>query len=628
MAQPVDRERPASPSPPTRLGKGLRVLLLVLSGLEVVYLLAANVFLNTDLGARAVNPRPEKWNLAWQVGWSVIPGQIHLSGMVFDHHGRREDFRAEVRKISFDVGLTALADRRFAADDMMIEGLSIAIERHPEDAGWAAEERPPPNEPGWRIELSGVEITGLESLAFDDFEARGGRGRLTGDFELQLRGETAARRTILEWSGAVLRQSGEVLAEPLELHFDGGFSSLDPRQEKGFALLGHLSGHLEVAGTVSRLSILRRFFHRTKWIEALDGHGRLRAELDLEQGRLQPGSEVVADADGLRLDFLGYATEGRGRIHGSVAETAGEAGPVRMEVIFDDFSMRRKPAADPHLRGEGLRLVASASGPGLRDGLRDLDVVIDMPRAVVPNVAVYGAYLPANLGLNLTSGRGVISFHLQGSATEETVSGHLELSAEKLAGHFQDLDFEAGLRVRTRVSGGDLDDFRLEIEGTRLAIEDGVFRDRYNTSRGRTREQGWWMTVDVPRGTVHLRETPELEAEVELAMRDTRVIIAMFAELKTWLQRFEKILTVKDVTARGRIALKGQNLSLRELTIDGRKLRGRAEIELGEQQQRGILYLRYSGIPVGLERAGEEKDWKLVNVKQWFDRRVAESWDD
>ncbi len=612
------------------LRKGFRLFLLALLCLEVVYLIAANVFLNTDLGPRTVNRKPEKWSLTWEGGWSVIPGHMHLDGLVFDQHGRRQDSNVEARKISFDIGLLPLVSRRFAADDVAIEGLAMAIDRRTEEAAAtlepaAAGPPPPAKRPGWRIELSGIAVDGIESFRLDGFEASGGQSRFTGDFESQVRGDMTLRRAVLRWSDATLSMYDAVIAEPLELRFDGGFSPFDPRQEKGFAVLDHLSGRVGIEGTVSRLSILQRFFAGAKWIEALNGYGRLTADLVLDDGALQPGSELIADADGLRLDFLGYATEGSGRIHGTVSDDSGEqgtGGPVRMEVAFDDFTVRRKPSNDPHVKGDDFRLVATTSDPDLRYGLSDLDVIIDMPRAEVPDLAVYGAYLPSDVGLAVESGSGVARLHLEASAVEETVVGHLEVAADKVAGRFQDLGFEAGLDVRTRISGGDLDDFRLDIEGTRLELKDGVFRDDRNT-----REEGWWMTVDVPTGTAHLGgETPWLEADVELAMRDTRVIIALFAELKSWLQRFEKILTVKDVTGSGSLVMQGQQLYLRNLEIEGRKLKGRAELALGEEQRRGILYVRFHGLTVGLERTGDERDWKLTGVKKWFDRRVAESW--
>ncbi|MEM7586673.1 MAG: hypothetical protein AAF560_25010, partial [Acidobacteriota bacterium] len=66
---------------------------------------------------------------------------------------------------------------------------------------------------------------------------------------------------------------------------------------------------------------------------------------------------------------------------------------------------------------------------------------------------------------------------------------------------------------------------------------------------------------------------------------------------------------------------------LRHLSLEARRLRGRAELELGEERQRrGILYVRFYGIPVGLEIQDKERDWKLIRPKRWFERRVASEW--
>ncbi len=615
----------------SRLRKVLRVVLFGLLGLEVVYLIAANVFLNSELGISWVNRKPEKWDLTWDGGWSVIPGHMHMNRLDFDRYGPRDTTHAEAQKIRFKVGLLPLASRRFVARDVAIEGFQMAIRREPkEEAEADARSGPAPEpgsrrKPGWHLELADIAIDGIESFSLNDLRIADGQARLTGDFRTRVRGDMSLQQSVLEWRDANLYKGDQLIADPLHLRFDGGFSPFDPRTDRGLAVLDHLSGNVGVEGTVSRLSILRHFFADIQWIQSLDGRGELKADLVLDEGALQPGSELIADADDLLLDFLGYTTEGNGRIHGTVNDPSGEAdeaGPVRMEVLFDDFIVRRKPTTVPSVQGQGFRLVATTSDPDLRYGLSDLDIVIDMPQAEVPDLSIYGDYLPSDLGLAVESGRGVARFHLEVSAFEETALGLFEVDAENVAGRFQDLAFDAGLEVRTRISGGDLDNFSLEIEGTRLEIKDGVFRDERNTS-----EEGWWMTIDVPRGTAHLgSETPWLEADVELAMRDTRVIIAMFAELKSWLQRFEKILTVKDVTGSGNIVLQGQHLYLRNLEIEGRKLRGRAELDLGEKERRGILYVRFHGISIGLERDGDEKDWKLTGVKKWFDRRVTESW--
>lgn len=616
-------------------------MLLALLGFEAFYLIAANVFLNTGVGPWTVNRKPEKWTLKWDGGWSLIPTRFHMSGPVFERNGRRVEVSAGAREIRFRVELLPLLTRRFVAEDLTIEQLSLAFDRR---SGEAPPKRARSSaEPGWRFELSDVVVDRIESVRFEELELGHGHGRFSGDFKVQVRGDLELPRATLSWSDAALRQGGDVLAEPMELRFDGTLSPLNPRRDTGFAVIDHLGGVVEVEGRVTRLAILEDFFAHAKWVEYLDGHGRLSAKLLLEDGWLKPGSELTADAEALRFDFLGYATEGSGRVRGSVNDgtlESGESdapGPVRLEVAFDDFTVRRKPATEPHVRGQDFRLVATTSD--LRQGgLSDLEVTIDMPRAEVPDVGVYSAYLPPDLGLAIESGAGVVGLHLKAESHEETASGHLTFDAKKVTGRFQDLGFQTGLEVRTRISGGDLDDFRLDIEGTSMKLTNGVFRDHRNTD-----EKDWWMTVDVPRGSAFLGgealgreagkalgieagETPGLEAEVELAMRDTRVLIAMFAELKSWLQRFERILTVKDVTGSARVNLRGQHLSLSDVAISGRKLRGRAQLELSEARQEGIFFLRFRGFEIGLERRGGEQDWKLTGVEKWFDRRVAESW--
>ncbi|MCP3956503.1 MAG: hypothetical protein GY719_01485 [bacterium] len=609
-----------SKTPPSRLARAVRILLWTLLFLEVLYLVGANVFLNTFLHDQAINKKPEKWTLGWESGWTLIPARLHLNALTFERHGRGQEVRAEADRVDAAVSLWALAGRRFLVDGMKVEGFALDVQRHPK----AGEEPQRAEKPGgWRIELRDVELVDVRGFTFDDFVTSGGEARVAGDFAIQVRGDVAAPRAVLEWRDASLLRGEEVLAEPLTMTFDGNISPFAPGREKGFAVLDHLNGSLGVEGTVSRLSILKRFFARAKWIETFDGHGQLRADLEIDEGRIGPGSELDAVADGLRLDYLGYATEGSGKVVGTVEAAEGDGVAARMEVTFADFTLRRKPAVDPYIQGEGFRLVATSSDPDLRDGMTDLDVVLDMPEAEVPNMAVYGALLPADLGVTIDSGSGVASLHLRGSVIDQTASGYLALSAEKIGGHFQDLDFEANLRMDTKISGGDLDDFRLEIQGTRLALTDGVFIDDRNT-----REKDWWMTIDVAEGVVELGDEPRLTAEVDIGMRDSRPVIALFAEMKAWLQRFERILTVKDVWVHGNVARERDRWSLRDLSLEGRKLEGLAEIEMGEGDRRGILYLRFHGIPIGLELEGTERDWKVTGVKKWYEKKVAESWAD
>lgn len=596
----------------------LRTLVLILIGLELLYLIAGNVFLNTEIGPRTVNRKPEKWSLTWSSGWTVIPGRVSLREVVFEQSGRQHDLRVTAESVAADVEVSALPERRFLTDSLVARGVTG-------EAVHVPDRKPPPRPPGpgsgWTVELRGVAADDLRSLAFGETVFEGSGGRLGGDLRLVVRGSVELTDGYLDWQGLVLRQDDMMIAEPLSLTFEGGFSPFDPRREKRLDWLDHVSGRFGITGAMSRLAILRHLVKGARWIETLDGSGQLTASLEIVKGHVGPGSVVQATAPDLRLDFLGYSTEGSGRVDASVEPAGAGEGLARVEVTFDDFTVRRKPLADPHLHGRGMRLVATSRDPNLRDGMQELDVVLDMPRTEVPDMGVYGAYLPAHLGLEIESGRGAIGFHLEGSAVDQTAAGEVVLTAEDVAGRFQDLDFEGALEVDTKISGGDLDNFHLEIVGTRMTLRNVELRDGRNTA-----EKGWWMTVDVPLGILKVGAAPRLAAEVDVRMKDTRPLMALFGEVKPWLDRYERILTVKDVTAHSKVAMARNRMSFRELSIGGRKLEGRAELELGRDLRRGILYVRFHGVPVGLEVDGAKRDWKLTYARRWFDAKVAADW--
>ncbi|MEM7581837.1 MAG: hypothetical protein AAF560_00530, partial [Acidobacteriota bacterium] len=644
--RPASREpKPSEPKPPEPKRRPLRLLrrlVLLGLGLWALYIVAINVFLNTSLAPKVINRKPEKWQMGFAGGWSIIPGRVHLSDVNFDLRARRQDYRFTVQRIFANIAVLKLPGRRLVTQQLDLSGLDVAITLRPA----SAPQPPPPTRrtPGWRIELRGVRVDDIERFALQDIGLSGGSGRLTTDFRLQVRGEMEVDNARLEWTDMVLSKAGEVVAEPVRIDFEGGLSALNPKLVRGTAVLDYLNGQLEFSGDVERLSIFSRFFSNVKWIQTLDGSGSLDTNLAIADGRIIAGSELDVTAEDLRLDVLGYAAEGSGRVIGTVTEppaasaegsseestdadssstaaTSSDAstdpvGPddrlARMEVVFDDFAVRRKPAVDPYVHGTGLRLIATSRDPNLRDGMSDLDFVLDMPEAEVPNMAVYGSYLPPHLDFSIDSGVGALRLHLEGSAIRQHAQGELVLTADQVKGRFRDLEFEGALETDTKITGSDLDSFNLGIVGTRLAVKEVTLNDGRNTA-----ETGWWMTLDVPDGTLEMGEPSRVQAEVDILMKDTRAIMALFGEVKPWIDRFERILTVKEVRAEASVAMEPQTLSLRHLSLEARRLRGRAELELGEERpRRGILYVRLNGFAVGLEIQDKGRDGQRIRPKR------------
>lgn len=203
----------------------------------------------------------------------------------------------------------------------------------------------------------------------------------------------------------------------------------------------------------------------------------------------------------------------------------------------------------------------------------------------------------------------------------EQIEGALEVHGQKLTGGFRGMDFEVDLELSTRLSGEDLDDFEAELTGTELRLFNGVFDNERSDL-----EEGWWMTITIPEGRANLAEPLAIEAQVDLSMRDTRVVAALFAEVKKWLRHFEGMLTVKDVEGGVSVALANQQIFLRELELAGDKLEVLAELELEKGDSTGIFWFKYRALGLAVERLGEETEWKMYKARAWYDEQRAESW--
>ena len=135
------------------------------------------------------------------------------------------------------------------------------------------------------------------------------------------------------------------------------------------------------------------------------------------------------------------------------------------------------------------------------------------------------------------------------------------------------------------------------------------------------------MTLQVPEGRANFAVPLEAEAEVDLSMRDTRVIVAMFAEMKSWVKYVDGLLTVEDVVGHTKATLSDKHVSLRELSLEGEKLEALGELELGQQGERsGIIWVRYKILKLALERIGDQREWKMIKARKWFDEKRAANW--
>lgn len=592
-------------------------IIKTLVGIEVAWLVLANLFLNTGLAPWVTNLKAEKFSLSWESAWTLYPAHIHATGISVNIHTWTMDIVLRTDRADARLRILPLLTKRVVLDNIKAGTVGVALVREVPDG-----ERPALKKttPGFLIELRNMEIEKIDQFMFNQLVVNGGEASATGSASFRIRGEVEVSDIDASWQDANILLGDVELAESITVNFQGGLASFLPKQDKGLALLKKLSGLIDIKGFSGSLVPLKLLFPDFKWIERIDGQGEVDVHIDLENGKLQPGSIIDVVATGLELDFLGFVAAGSGRVEASVGETSDKRSGV-IDLIFDQFELQRKGDVAPLGKGEGLRLSAKTSALGLEEGLGDLELILEIPDSEVPDISFLANRLPKAMGVSIDEGKAIFNGRLKVSGKDGEARGEFQLLGENLKGSFHNMDYEMDLELNSHISGKQLNDFRVELKGTELKLFNGVFDNEAVEV-----DKSWWMTVAVPTGYANLTEPLELEAEVELSMKDTRAIIAMFAEIKDWIRRFDGILAVNDVKGNAKITAADQKLSVRELALNGDKLELMAELQIEEGQNNGIFWGKLGILSFGLERIGKEKDWKLINGREWYEEKRAENW--
>ena len=592
-------------------------LIKILIGIELVWLVIGNIMLNTGIGPWVASIKPDKFTMDWDSGWTPYPAKFSVNNVTLNIHTWSMDVEVKTESAEAQIRLMALLGKRLLIDNLVAGKSTVSLYREVPEG-----EKPAPTKPypGLTIEIRNAAVDSVEEFIFNKLSVSGGETKASGSASMQIRGDKVIEDVEISWTDAVLQIDNKEFTDTLSASFKGGMEAFNPRIDKGLALMEKLSGQIILNGRVGTLSPLKLFFLDADWIEKIDGEGNVAIDALISQGKLQQGTVIDIDAEGLEVDFLGFLSKGSGRVDGRV-DGVGDSRVGQMNIIFDSFELGRKGMGAPLVQGEGLSLKTQAPNMGLTDSISDLQITLDVPDSHFPDITVLQEYLPAALGVTITDGSASLQGGLIVAGPDKLATGSLTAKGSDIAGSFRSTGFKMDFSLDSEVSGEKLDDFTMSLSGTKFRLFNGIF-----DSEEVEVDKRWWMEIDVPTGTVNLDEPMAIEADVDLAMKDTRAVIALFSEISEWISRFDGLLTVNDVVGHASVQASDKKLRVRDLSIQGDRLDMVAELDANDGQNDAIVWGKLGIFSVGFERIGEETDWKLINGRKWFDENKQENW--
>ncbi|HKI06609.1 MAG TPA: hypothetical protein VKK31_31825 [Thermoanaerobaculia bacterium] len=331
----------------TRL-KRLLLALLLLAGL---YLLAVNIFLNSPLGPRAFNRRPQRFQLHWSSAWTIWPGLVHTRGLEVKGWSRNVAWSVTAARARGWIDLPSLAGKTFRISSLRGAEVRSTVLRGPGVGAPPSPPRPRGSRKGrsWTLRFEGLTLDHVREFRFNDIRVSGD-GRAEGAFSIVLGGDFRLEPSKVRMPGARLAFRDDTLAEGMDLRAEASMGPYKVREHPGLEGFDFLSGSLQAQGKVPELPFLEG-----AGLPGAQGRkpGALTADLRVEGGRLKAGSrfDVTAPANGPASPFALIA-----------AVTNGPDGPLlRLGLEAQGIAAGRRQNAPPLFRSKTLSVASTTT---------------------------------------------------------------------------------------------------------------------------------------------------------------------------------------------------------------------------------------------------------------------------
>jgi len=281
------------PSFPNRLRshrRGLIIAAVVLVVVELIYLLAANLFLNSPLAERSFNRKPERFHIHWSSAYSLYPGHIHASNVRVGGHSRKNRWVALSTQASGRIKLLPLLLRRLSFDTIRADNVVMVLDREVPflEPSQSTSKRPP-----WKLHFDAITTDSLRSLRLAKWhvdQIEDATAVLALDKTLR-QGAFAILPSSLHARSVRLSFDGTVFATQAKLDYEMTMAPSTHAQAPGLKRMRYVDARLQLAGRAPGLSIAGGDSDFLSFATG-DTGGRVDADVSMDDGTLTPGGKV------------------------------------------------------------------------------------------------------------------------------------------------------------------------------------------------------------------------------------------------------------------------------------------------------------------------------------------------
>lgn len=579
------------------------------AGLVVSPWVLANAWVNLALPG-LVNRHPERLELRYDYAWMVVPGHVHVHGLVLSGTGLTDAWRLSADDVSGTVALGALRERRFVATDLVGSGVAFAYSRRPTpEVG----PRPRLGVP-WSLDLTGVTLADVRSVTFGDYGLSGGNASVANG-RMQLAGSVLTLGGTLKMNDLEATRGADALAVGITGELAVAVDGLDRKADLGRGFFDRLTATAKFDADVNNLDFLSFYLAKAPWL-SIRGAGHVRADLANQGGRMLRSSVLVVDAPGTVVGFLGWEVAGDCRLQLDVGADR-ELPGSRLQFDFTRYSVQARGSTDAIVEGDGFRVLATTPDVSFREPFTALDVLLAIPPASIPSFSRWDGLLPADLGMALSGGVGEVHGAIHANTADNTAWGDVVVRGTQAHLQLGAVAVTSDLAVDVRLREGHLDTGVYDLSGTRMALSDLTIRSPNQPDETTT---GWTASMTVVAGEVRVGQPIYFEADLVTQCRDSTPFLTMFAEKRALPGFARNFLTIRGISGSAHVALGVDRVDLRTVSFRGDRYEILLHLLRMHDLNYGAIFARLGPLSVAVGVSGHAKHIQLTGAREWYER--------
>lgn len=611
---------------------------------EVFYVVAANIFIGTDLFSRVINKKPEKTSISWQSARTYLPGWATVEGFTLRSQTKRDQVYVHVAEARARISLVKLlfrtihirgvdarevdfryrerldSPRRTEGEEKALEtphdfeyypeipGLSNPPDPKPEDLYPPKKKRHP-----WTIKITGADVEGPVAVALNAIRIEGD-GSVGGGVTVRPRETITIHRGKLGLNRARVTFGPDVVTEDLAVKGDLRLGTFPAKVATMGDILGGVSGTLSIAGRLSDRAAVR---HQIVPGLTTFGAGVVGANLRFKNGVIRSGSKISLHSDAFQVRIMELDATGSATVS-TTTERKGGQHVTTSRVEFGEFQFLDPSDASVAVAGSGLQLTAEWDGLSVAGNTLARRVEVVVPTTEVRKVEAFDALLPPESALSIESGTGELQARLE--VNEDLVAiGKLDLVVDDIVLESREVPIFGDLEVHAILAEGDLQTRRFNLSGTTIRVDDVV--DRGLSEKQQEKLEPWFCDIAIERGLVTFGKPMTADGRVGLKMYDVRPLVALLKDLSGKMHWLSLMPNIKDVDGSTNFEFGEGLVAVEDLALAGKDLEVLGWIHIRDKKADGRIFARYGILSAGVALDQGQRKIHLAKSRKWFEEQ-------